>query len=268
MSRPSKRRRRLSDSGLDDWLMTYADMITLLLCFFAVFLSVSVPKKEMFLAAQQKVLEQFSTLKDQDIIVLPTPIHSESGGLYNALPSFVDQNHSGEGNLAAQGMMGADGTRKGQSNKKADFKEPKGDRIIRMEIPSAAFFAIGAATLSPEGRALLHDLLSKQLRPEVIADYQVTIEGHTDDSPINTAQFPSNWELSTGRAASVVRFLIENGVPAQKLRAAGYADVFPKMPNRDSAGKPIPENQTQNRRVVIKLEKIEKFDPENINTDQ
>lgn len=262
MRRNIKRGRRLSDGGLDDWLMTYADMITLLLCFFAVFLSVSVPKRERFEAAQQKVLEQFSVLKDKDVIVIPNPIHSESGGLYNALPSFVDQHHSGEGNQADRGQLGADGTRKGQAQKNNDYNKPPGDRIIQMEIPSAAFFAVGAANLSPEGQALLHDLLAKQLKPEAIADYQVTIEGHTDDSPINTAQFPSNWELSTGRAASVVRFLIENGVPAQKLRAAGYADVFPKMPNRDSAGKAIPDNQSQNRRVVIKLEKIEKFVPE------
>jgi chemotaxis protein MotB len=88
-------------------------------------------------------------------------------------------------------------------------------------------------------------------------DYMITVEGHTDDMPIGTGQFPSNWELSTARASAVVRYLINNGIPAAKLRAVGYAQVMPKVPNRDVTGRPIPENQAQNRRVVIKLEKIE-----------
>ena len=94
------------------------------------------------------------------------------------------------------------------------------------------------------------------LKAEKFRDYQITIEGHTDDAPISTAQFPSNWELSTARASAVVHYFLEQGIAAQKLRAAGYADTFPVAPNRDSAGKPIPENQARNRRVVIKLEKI------------
>jgi chemotaxis protein MotB len=96
-----------------------------------------------------------------------------------------------------------------------------------------------------------------QLKSANFQDYSITVEGHTDDVPIETNLFPSNWELSTARAASVVRALVANGIPAAKLRAAGYADIMPKAPNRDGAGRPIPENQAQNRRVVIKLEKIE-----------
>jgi len=56
----------------------------------------------------------------------------------------------------------------------------------------------------------------------------------------------------------VVHYFLEQGIPARKLRAAGYADSFPKAPNRDANGNPIPEHQAQNRRVVIKLEKIDK----------
>ena len=77
------------------------------------------------------------------------------------------------------------------------------------------------------------------------------------DAPISTAQFPSNWELSTARASAVVHYFLDQGIPAQELRAAGYADTFPKAPNRDAAGHPLPENQAQNRRVVIALEKID-----------
>ena len=84
---------------------------------------------------------------------------------------------------------------------------------------------------------------------------QVTVEGHTDDAPIHSAQFPSNWELSTARASAVVHFFLDAGVAPSRLRAAGYADTFPLVPNRDAAGRAIPENQARNRRVVIKLER-------------
>jgi chemotaxis protein MotB len=93
---------------------------------------------------------------------------------------------------------------------------------------------------------------------EEYRDYTISIEGYTDDSPIKTPQFPSNWELSTARAAAVVRSFVGLGVPAERLRAVGFAETSPKLPNRDADGKAIPENQAQNRRVVIRLEKITK----------
>ena len=96
------------------------------------------------------------------------------------------------------------------------------------------------------------------LKSGEFAAYRISVEGHTDDSPISTAQFQSNWELSTARAASVVRFFLEEGIPPRKLTAAGYAGTFPVAPNRTADGTVIPENQAKNRRVVIRLEKIDK----------
>src|SRR6185312_2766361 len=90
------------------------------------------------------------------------------------------------------------------------------------------------------------------------AAYHITIEGHTDDTPISTPQFQSNWELSAARAAAVVRFLLDLGIPAGKLTAAGYADTVPIAPNRNPDGAVIADNQARNRRVVIRLEKIDK----------
>jgi chemotaxis protein MotB len=135
--------------------------------------------------------------------------------------------------------------------------EPKGDRITTFEISSAAFFDSGSATLSTPGESILRGMAA-DLKSDRFKDYQITVEGHTDDAPISTARFPSNWELSTARASAVVHFFLDQGIPAMKLRAAGYADTFPKVPNRDANGTAIPQNQSQNRRVVIKLERIEK----------
>jgi chemotaxis protein MotB len=243
------RRREDQGHGVDDWLMTYADMITLLLCFFAVFLSVSIPKKERFEKAREEVIHQFGmpeipSLGPNTPHDVPKGIKSDEDIPYDSLPSIVDHyNDPGQVNIKKEG----------------DVKKEDGDRIKTVELDSAPFFASGSATLSDEGKTILQNVL-KDLQLDLYKDYVITVEGHTDDVPINTLQFPSNWELSTGRASAVVRFFLEQGIPAQKLRASGYADVFPKVPNRDAAGNPIPENQAQNRRVIIKLEKIEKED--------
>ena len=133
----------------------------------------------------------------------------------------------------------------------------RGDRITTLQISSAAFFSSGYATLSSSGKSILRDV-AVTLKSGEFAAYRISVEGHTDDSPISTAQFQSNWELSTARAASVVRFFLEEGIPPRKLTAAGYAGTFPVAPNRTADGTVIPENQAKNRRVVIRLEKIDK----------
>ena len=251
MSYQPKRQEYDTERGIDDWLMTYADMITLLLCFFAVFLAVSVPKKDAFVKARETVLETFSQEDQQGS--LGEEDKKKLDNIYDAMPSIVDRFASdpvSENDLIA----GNDPKRKSKKEK------PDGDRLLTIEMPSAAFFQSGSATLSEEGKTLLRDILEREIMTQNLDGYVITVEGHTDDSPINTRQFPSNWELSTARAASVVRHFIELGMPSQKLRASGYSDSFPKIANRDYNGKPIPENQAQNRRVIIKLEKIIKDD--------
>lgn len=235
-----KRKESGEEAHVDDWLMTYADMITLLLCFFAVFIAIAVPDERKFEEAKEKVVEQFSggdsaKMKGQYALPLSekdTPVSSDD--LYEALPSIVDRF---------------------PENK--DVEVQKGDRITTIEMNSAPFFPKGAANLSEEGVKVLAEL-QPSLMSEEYKDYTISVEGYTDDNPIKTAQFPSNWELSSARAASVVRSLIDLGVPANRLRAVGFAESNPKVPNRDERGEVIPENQAQNRRVVIRLEKIVK----------
>jgi chemotaxis protein MotB len=227
-------RKREQVSHIDDWLMTYADMITLLLCFFAIFLSVSIPQND----AQQQVhtpqpVEPPATSSANIVANVADPATSDQS--YGALLEIVNR-------LKSQGPSSI---------------EQQGDRITTLQISSAAFFGSGSAALSNSGRAILTDVAGN-IQSDKYSGYQVTVEGHTDDGPIRTRQFPSNWELSTARAAAVVHFLLRQGIPAERLRAAGYADTFPVAPNRDANGKAIVENQARNRRVVIKLERIEK----------
>ena len=245
----NKRNRRHDDHNLDDWLMTYADMITLLLCFFAIFLSVSVPKKDAFEQARSKVLEKFAAVDIVKGKFSPTTTPTGTAIPIQAGPDRAPDVARGETDEETESPQ------QKKDMKKAPDKA--GDRLSTIDMNSASFFASGQATLSDEGKKILDGVLV-MLRSDKYEGYRLTIEGHTDDSPINTLQFPSNWELSTARAAAVARYFIEQGVEPQRLRASGYADTFPKVPNRDASGKPIPENQAQNRRVVIKLEKVEK----------
>jgi chemotaxis protein MotB len=230
-------KRRDQANHTDDWLMTYADMITLLLCFFAIFLTVSVRQK----AAQEESANTAKRLEIQERTNAEAATRTlaaraaQAEKSYAALIEIVNR-------LKSQGSSSI---------------EQQGDRITTLQINSEAFFASGSAALSASGRAILKDVASS-INSGQYRDYQVTVEGHTDDSPIDTLQFPSNWELSTARASAVVHFFLQQGIPAQRLRAAGYADTFPIAPNRDASGRPIAENRARNRRVVIKLEKIQK----------
>jgi chemotaxis protein MotB len=111
---------------------------------------------------------------------------------------------------------------------------------------------INASVLFPSGEARLNADAVRALTAvsQVLAqvDYPLAVEGHTDNIPIHTAQFPSNWELSAGRAASVVRLFVESGIDPRRLTAVGYADQRPKADNA------TPEGRQENRRVAITIE--------------
>jgi chemotaxis protein MotB len=265
----------------DDWLITYADMITLLLCFFAIFLSVTIPKKatERSPAVAQSIpLPAPSTSPPATSLPAPVP---PATALRTARP--IAEMVAVRAEAPAPAMA-----RKPEPSASAPIEvkpqtitaeitppaildiaekprpgmtEQRGDRITTLEMSSALFFDSGSASLSKAGQTILLEIATK-LHSDRFRDYQITVEGHTDDAPIKSARFPSNWELSTARASAVVHLFLDQGIPARRLRAAGYADTFPKAPNRDASGNPIAENQAQNRRVVIKLEKIESASPD------
>jgi flagellar motor protein MotB len=309
----------------DDWLMTYADTITLLLCLFAVLLalhgaklhdagpaaavppagvpgSFTLPQATFAVAPFGELAgmprPMPGSLADADddpddrtpppnspptrralpvtgrssadaVLVVPfataafatpepvaiAPPVANGAAVAPAIPaSAEDGTHraADAGRAATPPTMVAEPV----SARAAAAPEQTGDRITIFQLSSAAFFASGTATLSDPGQSILGSLLGR-LQSPAFAAYRITVEGHTDDEPISSAQFPSNWELSAARAAAVVRFFVEHGVPADRLRAAGYADTRPLAPNRDDAGNPIPENQAKNRRVAIELEKIQ-----------
>ncbi|MCB1758241.1 MAG: OmpA family protein [Gammaproteobacteria bacterium] len=115
---------------------------------------------------------------------------------------------------------------------------------VQLEVSDNILFALGSTELTPEGMALLDDLYRVFNRQQG----SVSIEGHTDDRPIATARFPSNWELSSGRATQVARYLIDKGMAPERLRAIGYADTRPLESNTSAEGR------SRNRRVALLVE--------------
>ena len=123
-----------------------------------------------------------------------------------------------------------------------------GDRFV---FQSEVLFDTGSAELGPEGKAQLTTLartlldIAKEIPPDL--DWILRVDGHTDKRPISTAAFPSNWDLSTQRALSVVRFLVSQGVPPQRLAAAGFGEFQPLDPGEDEVA------YRRNRRIELKL---------------
>ena len=124
----------------------------------------------------------------------------------------------------------------------------QGDRFL---LPSELFFASASATLGEQGKLEL-DKLAQILKEIALAipsdiNWILRIDGHTDQLPINTQRFPSNWELSTARAVAVVRYLVQQGVPPKRMTAAGFGEFHPVDPGQSTAA-----NQ-RNRRIELKL---------------
>lgn len=221
-----QQKRKQHDEDMDAWLITYADMVTLLLCFFILMFALSMPEGHK--------LEQITKMLKEE-------------GFYNDAGVISDPYQTMKKDLSlALGSSGYD--------KDIAISEQKD--AVEVELASSSFFEKGSAKFTANGLPML-ELLASKILPMAKQDIVVEVEGHTDDTPIATPMFPSNWELSAARATNVVRFLIAKGFPAEKLRAVGLGDSHPKAPNRDATGNPIPANQDLNRRVVISLKKAD-----------
>ncbi|HUX82184.1 MAG TPA: OmpA family protein [Halothiobacillus sp.] len=115
---------------------------------------------------------------------------------------------------------------------------------VNLRVKDNILFSSGDATLSGPGQTLINKLADRLKT----GTYPISVQGHTDDRPIHTLQYPSNWELSAARAASVVQQLISQGVQPGRLSAVGYADTHPLVPNTTSTGR------AENRRVDLELQ--------------
>lgn len=213
----------------EEWLGTFADTISLLLAFFIMLLSMSTIDPNKFDSA-------IDGIKD------------EIGGTGKEATQTTSQELKTAIESAAFEV---------QMEQVVDVQ--KDERGIAIEMASTSFFKPGTTEILDAALPLLKSW-SGLLVDEKFKYFFIEVEGHTDDDPISTDKFPSNWELSGNRAAAVVRFMGGEGVHPFQLKAIGLADSHPKVPNRDQLGVAIPANQAKNRRVLIRLVQMVKKD--------
>jgi len=231
----AKRKSKEEAADTMKWMVTFSDLITLLLTFFVLLLtmcSLEAGKVEQFQAACSEamgVLLEGKYSEVQDIIITSSKrrIDEQALKMENILKQF-----SGIKTMLISEDKGG----------RLEFKEL--ERGLSIVMKNDLLFNSGKSEINPEGISVLRDIGSKFGKFEG----KVIVEGHTDNVSINTEKFPSNWELSISRAVNIVRFLAEEaGVKPIKMSAMGYADTKPVVSND------TPENRRRNRRVEIIL---------------
>lgn len=228
MSERRARRRRSSAPAAshERWLVSYADFITLLFAFFTTMYAIST-------VDAQKLSHMVDSMQ----------IAFDRAG-----PSAV-----GRGEAAGASTVAAAPRPLGPTEALAERLRAKlGDRGVEVatdrrgvvvSLRESGSFATGSAELSAEARRVLADLAAT-IKAE--GDVFLRVEGHTDDVPIQTGRYASNWELSTARATTVVTYLLQDaGLAPERLSAAGYGEFHPRAPNTS------PENRARNRRVDV-----------------
>lgn len=232
------RRRRGAHGGShgsgERWLITYADLITLLLAFFIIMYAMSksdVAKYQQMSTSLAKAFKVIDTggANDKGILppasdkILPAVIPMPEEKMLSALKTKI------EGEAKNAGLTGK-------------VEVAVTERGLVISINNAVFFDPGEAYIKPSIMPVFKRMMLTLGR----MPNHIRIEGHTDNTPISTARFPSNWELSTSRATNVVRYLISAGIIApNRLSAAGYSEYSPKYPNDTES------HRAQNRRVDV-----------------
>ncbi|WP_304941743.1 OmpA family protein [Vallitalea guaymasensis] len=252
-----KRKTEEGKSGSPAWMSTYGDLVTLLLCFFVLLFSMSSIDVAKFKAAMSSFRNQIdimpggTSLTDDELI-------SNGISQVNGLETIFDNKVP----LEEEGEEDADLTKSKLEEAKKDAEEINeylkkegyeneveveyNSNIIKLTIEGEILFESGHAELTPDAIKLV-DVISVKVK-ELLADKTIQIEGHTDNRPINTARYPSNWELSQARAIAVgYRLINEHNIDPSKIAATGYGEYRPLTDNS------TPEGRAINRRVEIKL---------------
>lgn len=214
------------EQGAPAWVVTFGDMMSLLLTFFVLLLSFSEVDAVKYRALSESLREAFGIHRGQTLFDNPKETGTQetrqgtSGELFDSMKSIIPQAYPG-----------------------ALPNQKDGESTV-VRVPGKVLFESGQAILKPEMISSLGEMADLlKAKPNVA----LQVEGHTDDIPIHTTRFASNWELSAARAIAVIRFFVEKGIPVKRLSAAGYADSRPLAPNDG------PENREENRRVEFRF---------------
>ena len=259
----ARRRRHVEEEheNHERWLVSYADFITLLFAFFVVMYAISSVNEGKYKVLSNSLVNAFKNttgqVGGQPIAIIqgapllpPKPV---------ARPDRLPDNQKAEQKKAEQ----RDKMRDVAGNimealqplvAQGKVRLLETSRGVTIEINDSILFPLGQATLQPASASALQAVAA------VLADsdFPITIEGHTDNVPIATAQFPSNWELSAVRATTVLRLFNAVGVGAERLTAIGYGETRPVETNTTLEGR------ARNRRVSILIDSDRPEEPTEI----
>jgi chemotaxis protein MotB len=240
------------------WLLTYSDMITLLMALFMVLFSISSVNTSKFESLQRAMQDAFSgKILSGGKSIQQTGSETEANrpAATPPIPAIQAITQQMETSRKAQAAARESETFKQLKQQIDSYARAHGltDKlettvarrglVIRL-LTDKVLYDSGSATLNPQSGPLL-DRIAQLLRTEF--DHPIVVEGHTDDRRISSGQFPSNWELSAGRATAVVRYFIRDHVAPGRLAASGYGAMHPLTANATAAGR------ARNRRVEIVL---------------
>jgi chemotaxis protein MotB len=271
--RRGKRGHAAEHENEERWLLTYADMLTLMFALFMVLYSISSVNISKYETLQKSLKAAFSgSILSGGHAIMQSGSQSTSAHrpATSPVPAIVPLTPSipKPSDTSAQQITKAMLTASAAKQEQEDFRKLQQelnayakahgfanevqtviDRrglVVRV-LTDKLLFDSGSATLQSAGLPLL-DEISRLLN--VDRKHPITVEGNTDNQPIQSSQFPSNWELSTDRATTVVRYLIAHGIYNERLSAAGYADLHPLASNATAAGR------ARNRRVDVVLDRL------------
>lgn len=232
--------------NLERWLVSYADFITLLFAFFVVMYAISSVNEGKYRVMSDSLINAFKEPQSTDKLIEKNTKHDEIlSGTGKPIGKSVPQpQQTPERQKAAESMKKvAKSVLQAMQPliQNGQVRVTQSPRGITVEINASVLFKSGEAVLQPQST----EALSAVAQVLTQVDNPIQVEGHTDNIPINSPSFPSNWELSSSRAGSVVRLFTERGVPAARMVAIGYADNRPIDTNATSDGR------SRNRRVNV-----------------
>lgn len=233
--------------NLERWLVSYADFITLLFAFFVVMYAISSINEGKYRVLSDAIVQAFNERQTSAQLV---ELGKPNTGILEGTRAPIGKSTPPKNQVAEEMKSIAKDVISAMDTlvKQGQVRVTQSARGITVEINASLLFASGDATLQPASI----EALSAVARVLAETDNPIQVEGHTDNIPIQSAFYPSNWELSSARASSVVRLLTEQGLPPARVVAIGYADNKPLDTNATTEGR------ARNRRVsVLILNKVE-----------
>ncbi|CDQ39291.1 flagellar motor protein MotS [Virgibacillus salexigens] len=239
--------RKSHKTGAPKWMVTYSDMVTLILVFFILLFSMSQIDLEKFEAISKSFRNDMIFDSYPSLVPLEHPSRNQETETLTkeiALPSMDDL----EEKSSLDRLMQEVNTYLNDNNLNEVIAANRTDQGVELILQERILFASGEAEILDEGKPFLDKIGSLLLE----LPNHIYVEGHTDNRPIANYRYPSNWELSGARASSVIRYLLqENNLDSNRFSSVGYADTQPIVPN-DSA-----DNWSKNRRVEIVILELE-----------